>query len=203
MAFRALTIAVLVVVTRTASAEPVPRWDLGLVFAGGAEQIGDRTFAQIGVSTWLGRRVTPNVSVTARGELLTTNADASDGTVIIGETMRGFVGIDWRVLATDKAFMPQLFVDAGVGRELTAWDRGTVGRELVFVGIESRQGFDIPQDGAIHGVSRMGMPMGLRLQLAPAIDSLTIARACSQCGTPPPAHTDLAILFYYGLEFGR
>ena len=203
MAVRALIFAIVVAAAGTASAEPVPPWDLGLVFAGGAEEIGDRTFAQIGVSAWLGRRVTPDVSVTARGELLTTHADASDGSLIIGETMRGLLGFDWRVVATDKAFVPQLFVDAGVGRELTAWDRGTVGRELVFIGIESRQGFDIPQGGAIHGVSWMGMPMGLRLQLAPAIDSLTIARACSQCGTPPPAHTDLAILFYYGLEFGR
>lgn len=202
MAIRALTLAIVMLAARTASAGS-PTWDFGIAFAGGAEAIGDRTFGQIGVGSWLGRKLAPDVAITVRAELLTTNADDPDGNLILGATTRGLVGIDWRLYATDRPFVPELFVNAGIGRELTAWDRGTVGRQLVFLGVEGRQGFDIPQGRAIRGIRRMGMPLGLRFQLAPAIEPMTIARACSQCGTPPRARTDFAILFYYGLDFGR
>jgi glutamine synthetase len=53
------------------------------------------------------------------------------------------------------------------------------------------------------GSSIRGFTVQSESDLRLAIDSLTIARACSQCGMPPPARTDLAILFYYGLDFGR
>jgi hypothetical protein len=203
VAIRALTFATIMLATQSASADPPPHWDFGLVIAGGAESIADNTVGQVGIGTWLGRRITADVSITLRAELLTSNMDAPDGSLILGETTRGLLGIDWRLYENRHPFVPEVFVNAGIGRELTAWDRGTVGRQLVFVGAEARQGFDIPQGRAIRGVRRMGMPFGVRFQLAPAIDSMTIARACSQCGAPPQAHADFAFLIYYGLDFSR
>jgi hypothetical protein len=114
------------------------------------------------------------------------------------------VGLDWLVTHSKKPFVPQLVLTTGVGRELTAWDRGTVARQLVFLSVEGRGGFDVPSDGPFHGIKRMGFSYGLRMTAARPVEPIEISFACTDCKmTKDDAPLDLGVLFYYGIHFGR
>jgi hypothetical protein len=187
--------------------DPGPRWNFGLAFAGGAETIGDMTFAQIGIRISIARRIADDLAIATAGELITTNATLDDGTLIIGRTLRGTVGLDWEVTHSKKPFIPHLVLTTGVGHELTAWDRGTVSRQLVFLSAEGRSGFEFPKGGPFHGISRMGWQYGLRVTAGRPVEPIEISFACTDCKvrtmTKSNSAIDLGVLFYYGLDFGR
>lgn len=184
--------------------DPGPRWHFGLAFAGGAEAIGDMTFGQVGVRVAVARRIAEDLAIATAGELITTNATLEDGTLIIGRTVRGTIGLDWTVTHSTRPFVPRLVLTSGIGRELTAWDRGTVSRQLVFLAVEGRGGFDFPKGGPFHGIRRMGISYGLRIAAARPVEALDFAFACSDCKmTKDDAPIDLGVLFYYGIDFGR
>ena len=181
-----------------------PRWHFGLSFGGGAESIGDMSFGQIGIRVAIARRIADDLAIATAGELITTNATLADGTLIIGRTVRGTLGLDWRVIDNTKPFIPDLVITTGVGRELTAWDRGTVARQLVFLSVEGRGGFPIPRGGIFHGISEMGVVYGLRVQAGRPVEAIDLAFACTDCKmTKDTAPIDLGVLFYYGIDFGR
>jgi hypothetical protein len=184
---------------------PGPPWHFGLAFAGGGESIGDATFGQIGIAIHVSRRVIGRLALGVTGEMLTTNRTLDDGasTLIIGQTLRGLAGAEWTAYRHRKPFVPSVVVQGGVGRELTAWDRGTVDRGLVYAGVVARSGFDIPKRAPFHGIAQMATTLGLRFSIAPALPEMAIARACSQCGRTTSTGHDLGVMLHYGIAFGR
>jgi hypothetical protein len=180
-----------------------PTWEFGVALAGGAESIGDQTFAQIGSQFHLARRIVPDLGIALRAELLNTNASRGNDT-IIGETGRLLAGLDWRVYHSPRGFpIPELFVIGGVGTELVAWDRGIVHRMLTYTGFEARQNGRV-RTGSFRGVTHVGMRYGVRLQVARDVEAMTLARACTLCDVPDRGRGfDAAVIGYYGLDFGR
>jgi hypothetical protein len=186
-----------------ASTSGRPCWDLGFAFAGGAAVIGDQTFGQFGLRVHLARRIGDRNLLVMMGELLATNRGSGEA-LVIGETVRGLVGLDRRLGRVRDFPIPEVFGAAGIGGELTAWDRGTVTRPLVYVGVDARQGFDMPPDRPLRGVRRFAMRYGVRVQAARDVPPMTLARACSGCSPATPDRSlDIAVIGYYGIDFGR
>lgn len=181
-----------------------PPWHFDLSFAGGVAAMAGETWGQIGVTVGIARRTHGPFAIAIRGELLTTNRTPEIGDVILGETLRGLVGLEYTAYRRTGAFAPQIVASGGIGRELTAWDGALIDRTLAYVGVEARPGFSIPSSAPYRGIRKLGFEVGMRLQVASAYEPASIARSCTRCDAmAAEPGIDLALLFYYGLAFGR
>jgi hypothetical protein len=184
-------------------ARPV-RWQRGFGFAGGAAQIGDLGFANIGLQARLGRRVSPRVHLGLTAELLNTNR--GDGAeLVMGETTRAMLGAEYDLNTPDDGSLAIRGVAiGGAGGELITWERGYAARPFGFVGAEVQMRFEIDDGGFFQELRSMGFRAGVRFQVAPSIPSHEVPMRCTIGCEPYPAadRTDVAFVIYQGLDFG-
>ena len=165
------------------------RWQRGFAFAGGATEIGDLGFAQIGLQARLARRLAPRLHLGVTGELLNTNR-GSGAELVMGETTRALVGVEYDLnRARPEGMTFRGVAIAGAGGELITWERGYTARPIGFAGVEYQMRFDIDDHGILHDLRSMGFRVGARVQIAPS------PKASEE-------RADLAFLVYQGLDFG-
>jgi len=187
----------------SAAAEPEsrPPWQLGYAFAAGAAQIGDLGFARIGLQFHLGRQVTPELRISAAGELLNTNR-GNGADLLVGETSRATIGAEWELgqfgRFGDLGFGGAVSLVGGGGGELIAWDRGTARRPMGYLGAECAVGFGIPRGRAIRGIRSLAYRIGLRAEMFGGISGKG-PEAVGAASRP----VELGFLGYMGLDFGR
>jgi hypothetical protein len=178
-----------------------PSWQYGLNFGGGAAQIGGLGFAQIGLQLRLARTVAPGLRAAVTADMLNTNRGSGEA-LVMGETLRGTLGVEWDAGAWNKDIMlAAVTVVAGGGSELITWERGVVSRPLGYLGCEVGMGFRMRSDGrGLRGPRTMGYRFGVRIFAA---DGIAPDKVPMQSSTSPAARLELAFLGTMGLAFGR
>lgn len=185
-----------------------PTLRYGYTITAGATEIGDLGFANIGVRFHVARQIVPGLRADLDFAFLATHrpSDDEDG-ILMGNTSRFSLGAAYDLVAFDKGDMltgSVAFV-GGVGRQYIAWDRGTVTRNDIFVGIDAMTGFNFRNSRNLRVAKALWMGLGVRFFIseAPGPDKQMIV-----CGGPcdePSAGNprDLGFLVNYGLSFGR
>lgn len=186
-----IALAVVGALAAPAAAEELEevRWQRGIGFGGGAAEIGDLGFAQIGIRAGLARRVAPRFHLGLTGELLTTHRGTGEE-MVMGETVRALIGVEYDLNRPRREGLTFRGVAiAGSGAEVITWERGYTARIVGFVGAEYQMRFGIDRGGLLRDLASMGIRIGVRLQAAPS------PKASDE-------RTDLAFLVYQSLDFG-
>lgn len=200
MSPRALIAAAVVLAAPAAARAEV--WDAAYGFGANAETIGGDGYGGALLHAHVGRRLVPRIAVTVTAEL----ASATSGD-IEGGILRGLVGFDAHVIAPGRDMVPNLIVALGGGRELIAWDRGTLTRGLAYLGVEYRASFRVDRGGMFRNFESLGFRFGVRGQVSPGVAPATVAKLCTACmdraAEPAGRGFDAGVAFYMGLLFGR
>jgi hypothetical protein len=199
MLARALIASVLV--TATAHAED---WDAAYAFGANLETVGGDGYAGMLLHVNVARRLTRRIALGGTLEFASaTSGDGTDGE-IEGGVVRGLAGVDFHLLASQEAFVPNLVASIGTGTETIMWDRGTLTRALSYVGFEYRTSFHIAKGGFVRGLDTLGFHLGVRAHVAPGPTSTRIAKLCTSCDPEEPDRgIDVGLAIYMGLLFGR
>jgi hypothetical protein len=207
-------VAALAMLTSTAGAaladddNDTPKLRYGYTLTAGATEIGDLGFANIGVRFHVARQIVEGLRADVDFAFLTTHrsSDDEDG-LLMGNTSRFSLGAAYDLAAFDGGSMLSGSVAfiGGVGRQYIAWDRGTVTRNDLFVGIDGMMGFNFRNSRNLRVAKALWMSLGVRFFIA---DSPGPDKRMVVCGGPcdePSAGNprDFGFLFNYGLSFGR
>jgi hypothetical protein len=179
-------------------------WDAAYAYGANLETIGGDGYAGMLLHVKVARRITRRIALGGTLEFASAaSGDGMDGD-IEGGIVRGLAGVDFHLLASQEAFMPNLVAQVGTGTETIMWDRGTLTRALSYAGIEYRSSFQIDKGGFLRGLDSFGFHFGVRVHVAPGPTSTRIAKLCTSCDPEEPDRgVDVGLAIYMGLLFGR
>lgn len=179
-------------------------WHAAYAYGANLETIGGDGYAGMLLHANVARRLTERIALGVTLEF--ASASSGDGVEgdIEGGVVRGLAGVDFHVLASKGAFVPNLVAQVGTGSETIMWDRGTLTRALSYAGIEYRTSFRIEKGGFLRGLDTFGFHVGVRAHVAPGPTSTRIAKLCTSCDPMEPDRgIDVGLALYMGLLLGR
>ena len=184
-----------------------PNLRYGYAMAAGATQIGDLGFANIGVRFHVARTIVKHLRADADFAFLATHRGYGDE-LLIGNTSRFSLGAAYDVASFgegNEMLMGSVAFIGGMGREYIAWDRGTVTRNDVFVGLDGSFGFAFRNARVLRVAKALWMTLGVRFFMAeapgPDKQMIVCGGPCDEPSVGSPR--DFGFLVHYGLSFGR
>ena len=196
---------------RVAQAESVrlPRAEVNVGTFLGSYAVGDAKGFTGGVHAGAGWRL-GNLLVLGEGTLLRVGDSDDDKDPVQGTMTRlGLTGRYSLFTGGEREVSVDVWVEAGVGRELITWDGGgELGRDdyAFGFGIQPRFRKRPSYDGSSsERQSQFGYLLALRMFVAndPGVNKLTVPTCAGPCDRPTRGGRDIGFLFNWSFTFGR